>query len=308
MSTKYSRIITLDELKIILNNNFDSVLITDQIPKDAEFLFKNTSEEDDSYLIGGGDGWLYHVLFKDNNYKVYEKFTDYNESYFARLVINVSKDKLKYNINISSSKNGKINISANEVYYKDLIKLEIIPNLGYELDSINIYDNNNQKIELNENEFIMPNSNVTINATFKPIEYHFVDGENAAYQNNDLVFTLDGEYDLVDKVIVNGNELDFSNYTIAQGSTVLTLKNDYLKSLKPGTYELTVTYTNGSSDTTTFKINEKEEIITPTVEDSVDNPKTFDGILFYVYLGLVSIIGLTGAGIYFKKYAYNKTR
>ena len=73
-------------------------------------------------FFGGGS----EDSFKDNNYKVYEKFTDYNESYFARLVINVSKDKLKYNINISSSKNGKINISANEVYYKDLIKLEII--------------------------------------------------------------------------------------------------------------------------------------------------------------------------------------
>ena len=186
---------------------------------------------------------------------------------------------------------------------------------GYELDTLKVTGTDGE-ITVNNNMFTLPNDGIAnISATFKPIEYHFIDGENAVYHNTNLVFILDGEYNLVDKVLVNGNELDPSNYMITEGSTVLTLKDEYLKTLDAGTYELTVTYTNGSSDTTTFKINEKEEVTTPVEdnqdmnkEDTVNNPNTFDGILFYVGLGLISIVGLTGAGIYFKKYTHNKTR
>lgn len=227
-------------------------------------------------------------------------------------IVNVLPDIKAYTITVYSDNNGEIYYSSSD---DNIINIKVIPNNGYELSSLEVYDSNNQKIELNGSEFIMPDSNVTINATFKPINYQFTGGEDATYQDTDLVFTLDGEYELVDKVLVNGNELDPSNYMITEGSTVLTLKDEYLKTLDAGTYELTVTYTNGSSDTTTFKINEKEEVTNPVEnnqdmnkEDTVNNPKTFDGILFYVGLGLISIVGLTGAGIYFKKYAHNKTR
>ena len=51
----------------------------------------------------------------------------------------------------------------------------------------------------------------------------------------------------------------------------------------------------------------KEEVTEPVkdtpVEDEVkeDNPKTFDGILLYVGLGILSVIGLSGTGLYIKK-------
>lgn len=214
-------------------------------------------------------------------------------------------------INVTETKNGIVNYNIND----GIVTLNLKPEKGYILDTLTVIGTDGE-IAVNNNTFTLPDDGIAnISATFKPIEYHFIDGENATYQDTDLVFTLDGEYDLVDKVLVNGKELDASNYVITKGSTVLTLKDEYLKRLDAGTYELTVTYTNGSSDTTTFKINEKEEVTTPAEdnqdtnkEDTVNNPKTFDGIVFYVGLGLISIIGLTGAGIYFKKYAHNKTR
>lgn len=208
-----------------------------------------------------------------------------------------------YQIDIADILNGSVEYSVLDGVVKVLPKAD----KGFELDKL-IVTGSNGNIEVTDNTFVLPDDGIAnISAIFKPIVYHFIDGENATYQDTDLVFTLDGEYDLVDKVLINGNELDSSNYTITEGSTILTLKDEYLKTLDTGTYELTVTYTNGSSDTTTFTINENEEITIPVEEeqdsttDTVDNPKTFDEIPFYAGLGLVSIVGLICTGIYFKK-------
>lgn len=223
----------------------------------------------------------------------------------------ITIDRNDYVINIEKVEHGSIHYTIDSDANVTVVST---PDRGYELDSLEVVDENGKTIELNNNQFALPDGYVSIYATFKPIEYHFIAGENEVYQDEDLVFTLDGEYDLVDQVLVNGKELDSSNYTITEGSTVLTLRDEYLKTLDAGNYELTVTYTNGSSDTTTFTIDD-EEVTIPAEdnqdvvsEDIVNNPKTFDGILFYVGLGFVSIIGLIGVGIYFKKYAYNKTR
>ena len=206
----------------------------------------------------------------------------------------------------SDIENGKVETSQNGANSGEKISLNVLADKGYQLDTLKIVDADNNEIVIDNNTFIMPNTYVTIYATFKPVEYQFTSGENAIYQGTDLVFTLDGEYDLVDKVLLNDKELDQNHYIITEGSTIITLKDEYLKTLDVGDYELTLTYTNGSSDTTTFTIDDDNQNV--VTDDTIDNPKTFDGILFYVVLGLVSIIGLAGAGIYFKKYAYIKTR
>ena len=90
-------------------------------------------------------------------------------------------------------------------------------------------------------------------------------------------------------------------------SCMITLKNDYLKTLKPGKYELTVTYKNGSSPSATFTIKKEESAVqdNDNSEDKVANPKTNDNILLYFISGFLSFIGIV---IYLKKYIYYKTR
>lgn len=66
--------------------------------------------------------------------------------------------------------------------------------------------------------------------------------------------------------------------------------------------KLTVTYTTGASATTTFIIEKQEDgIPSEKVENTIDNPKTYDSILFYIGLGLVSVVGLIGTSVYLKK-------
>ncbi len=205
-----------------------------------------------------------------------------------RPIITINRND--YNINIETMEHGSIIYKINE---NNEVTLIFNPDKGYELGNLIVKNSNGEEISIPNNSFTLPNDGVAmISVTFKPIEYQFISGENATYKDTDLVFTLDGEYDLVDEILVNGNKLDSNDYLIESGSTILTLKKDYLNTLEAGTYELTVNYKNGSSDTTTF-----------VIEDSsiIDNPETSDNILVYIGTCLISIIGLIGLGIYFKK-------
>ena len=196
--------------------------------------------------------------------------------------------------------NGTVNYQVDE---NGLVTFNINLDKGYKVDDITL---SSGKL-INDNQFMLSNENITVNIKTSRVNYRFTSGENAVYQGDDLVFTLDGDYDLIDKVFVSGKELDPNNYIVTGGSTVLTLKNDYLKTLKPGKYELTVTYKNGSSPSATFTIKKEESAVQDNhnSEDKVANPKTNDNILLYFISGFLSFIGIV---IYLKKYIYYKTR
>lgn len=209
-------------------------------------------------------------------------------------------------ITVENMVNGKAEYTLDD---NGLVTLKVTPDKGYELDTLKVTGTNGD-ITINNNTFTLPaDCQVTIKALFKAIKYEFTSGEDSTYQDNDLVFTLDGENDLVSKVLVNGKELDSSNYIITKGSTILTLKDAYLKTLSAGTYELTVIYTNGSRATTTFKIDEKEDVNNPSDEEVIDtptedvesNPKTSDNILIYVLVGVIALVIVVVAIISIKK-------
>ena len=79
-----------------------------------------------------------------------------------------------------------------------------------------------------------------------------------------LTFTSDADYDNFLKVLVDNKELAKENYTVKEGSTVVTLSNEYLNTLSAGTHELSIVSNNGTA-TTTFKIvkGADPEIVVP---------------------------------------------
>ena len=204
------------------------------------------------------------------------------------------------NINIVPNTNGSVEVDGKHKK-GDVVKLNITPNKGYQIKFIKVLDEGKKEVKVTNNSFIMPDSDINVQVEYENVIYSFTDGKDAVYNNTYLTFKLNGLLELLDKVYVNGKELSTYNYTTESGSTIITLKDEYLKTLDAGTYDLKVTYTNGSEDTTTFKINEKTS--DKVVEDEVkeENPKTFDGILLYVGLGILSVIGLSGTGLYIKK-------
>ena len=90
-----------------------------------------------------------------------------------------SYERVSNAINVEDNKNTKeIEIEVNDakaVVYEDTVKFTIIPEEGFEVETIEIIDKNNNKIEYkklsnNNYEFKMPDTDVTIKLAYKKIE------------------------------------------------------------------------------------------------------------------------------------------
>ena len=122
--------------------------------------------------------------------------------------------------------------------------------------------------------------------------YKLNEGANQTYNNADLTFTFNGDLNKLDQIKINGSNLGDSNYTTTSGSTIITLKNSFLKTLKAGSYILKAEYTDGGYASVTFTVGEA-------------NPKTYDGIMTYIVIGAVSLITVAGILVYNRKKIFN---
>ena len=188
-------------------------------------------------------------------------------------------------INTSVNGNGKIKY---EVDNNNVVNISNLPDKGYEVKTLKV-TSRNIELEVTDNSFVLPSDGTAdIIVSFGPINYKFISGINAIYQGEDLVFKIDGEYSLFDKVYINDEELDRSNYTSKEGSTIITLLKKYLETLETGTYSIKVSYTTGVIAASNFTINEQENI---EQDNDIENPNTGDNILIYGYLTFISVIG-----------------
>ena len=121
--------------------------------------------------------------------------------------------------------------------------------------------------------------------------YKIIEGENGAWtQNSDgtLVFRANGDFSKFTGVKVNDTLIDEKNYTAVSGSTVITLKADYLKTLSVGTHKLTVVYTDGEC-LTDFEIKKSSAQQTDKTQKNaavVKSPETGNdtGVALLVYI------------------------
>ena len=132
------------------------------------------------------------------------------------------------------------------------------------------------------------------------ISYKFLEGENLNYtidKDNNARFRIDADYSLFQnggKVYIDNVLVDSNNYTSESGSTIISLKKDYLNKLSIGEHKLEVLFNNGGVAESKFTINKtKEEIETKKEETiKIENPKTVDNITIYFVLSIISVLSL----------------
>lgn len=100
-------------------------------------------------------------------------------------------------------------------------------------------------------------------------DYRIVKGNGAVFNGNSLTFTANGAYKKFKGLLVNGITVDPKYYTAKSGSTIITLSEDYLKTLKGGTHTITVLYTDGETSGT-FSVT-KQAAAKPNVPDTGDH-------------------------------------
>lgn len=95
--------------------------------------------------------------------------------------------------------------------------------------------------------------------------YKFIEGANGSWTKNsgkNLGFKVNGEISRFTGVKVDGTLIGNDKYTAVSGSTVVTLKKDYLETLSVGKHTLSVVYTDGEC-TTEFEVIADTKPTTP---------------------------------------------
>lgn len=83
-------------------------------------------------------------------------------------------------------------------------------------------------------------------------EYRIIEGANSSWtQNTDgtVVIRGDGEFSRFHAVKVDGKVIDPANYDKKEGSTIITLKAEYLKTLATGSHTFAIVWNNGIAGT-----------------------------------------------------------
>ena len=130
------------------------------------------------------------------------------------------------------------------------------------------------------------------------VMYDILDGAGSSWtQNTDgsLAIRGSGEISKFREVKVDGVTVDPVNYTVTEGSTIITFKPEYLKSLSAGNYSFELVWTDGTASTN-FTVAEN-------TDQSAKSPKTGEdfSMALCTALLMVSCAGLAGMFVRRKK-------
>ena len=130
------------------------------------------------------------------------------------------------------------------------------------------------------------------------VTYDILDGAGSSWtQNTDgsLAIRGSGEISKFREVKVDGVTVDPVNYTVTEGSTIITFKPEYLKSLSAGNHSFELVWTDGTA-ATNFTVAEN-------TDQSAKSPKTGEdfSMALCTALLMVSCAGLAGMFVRRKK-------
>ena len=130
------------------------------------------------------------------------------------------------------------------------------------------------------------------------VTYDILDGAGSSWtQNTDgsLAIRGSGEISKFREVKVDGVTVDPVNYTVTEGSTIITFKPEYLKSLSTGNHSFELVWTDGTA-ATNFTVAEN-------ADQSAKSPKTGEdfSMALCTALLMVSCAGLAGMFVRRKK-------
>ncbi len=185
------------------------------------------------------------------------------------------------------------------VSYGEDKEFTITANSGYKLVKV-LVDETDKTADMVGDTLKLTNitSNINLEVVVEKIVYEVTEGANQKYtitKNNEAKFKINADFRLFDdgKVYVDNELVDPKNYTAESGSTIITLKKEFVDTLSVGEHTLKVLFNDGGEAITTFNVARE---MVPT-----DNPQTGDNIGFYIISGILSIVGLAGVGIFCRR-------
>ena len=214
--------------------------------------------------------------------------------------VEVSYKKIPFTVTVKDVDGATITPNgAVAVSYGEDKEFTITANSGYKLVKV-LVDEVDKTADMVGDTLKLTNitSNINLEVVVEKIVYEVTEGANQEYtitKDNEAKFKINADFRLFDtgKVYVDNELVDPKNYTAESGSTIITLKKEYVDKLSIGKHTLKVVFSDGGQATTLFNVAKT------TVP--VENPNTLDNVMIYIVSGILSIIGITGAITFYKR-------
>lgn len=215
-------------------------------------------------------------------------------------LVTVSYKKIPFTVTVKDVTGATVTPNgAVAVSYGEDKEFTITANSGYKLVKV-LVDGTDKTADMVGDTLKLTNitSNINLEVVVEKIVYEVTEGANQKYtitKNNEAKFKINADFRLFDdgKVYIDNELVDPKNYTAESGSTIITLKKEFVDTLSVGEHTLKVLFNDGGEAITTFNV---ARVTVPT-----DNPQTGDNIGFYIISGILSIVGLAGAGIFYRR-------
>ena len=215
-------------------------------------------------------------------------------------LVTVSYKKIPFTVTVKDVTGATITPNgAVAVNYGEDKEFTITANSGYKLVKV-LVDGTDKIADMVGDTLKLTNitSNINLEVVVEKIVYEVTEGANQKYtitKNEEAKFRINADFRLFDdgKVYVDNELVDPKNYTAESGSTIITLKKEFVDTLSVGEHTLKVVFNDGGEAITTFNV---VKVTVPT-----DNPNTGDNIALFIVSGILSIIGLAGALIAYRR-------
>ena len=184
----------------------------------------------------------------------------------------------EYTVTVENDGGGTA--TANNVSAKagTAITLSAMPNNGYRFKEWKVTKGG---ITVKDNKFTMPSAAVTVKAIFEKIPgvntYTITSGANTTWKKDttDIVQIIcDGNFSKFTGIKLDGVLIDASSYIAVSGSTIITIKLEYLSLINIGTHTLELVYSDGSVQTDLFILGTAAPATTDPIDTTTDPIET----------------------------------
>lgn len=130
------------------------------------------------------------------------------------------------------------------------------------------------------------------NVILDKINYRIIEGNGQLFvisEDSDATFRINGDYDLFKDLYIDKKLVSKSNYKVTEGSTIITLKDSFTKSLKSGKHSIRVVFKDGGEASGNFLV---QRVSTQESISEITNPTTGDKIVLYIILLISSALGI----------------
>ncbi len=243
---------------------------------------------DDPNAIIETGGKLYQASYVDTT-------GNYKDASARGLLVN---GKTQYTVTIPTGTNFYSTPSANFTMFKGETKtVSLVVQSGYLFTSIKL--NGIEMITTKLDSYDLKIENINENQVIKvEVERIIITPENAGEiikfrvgSEDSIKFKFDYDYDVfnINAFRINGKTIPMEdvnkNFKFTKSSVLMEITNEYLATLKPGTYNIEMDLELGELMLASFVVEE---------EIKIENPKTSDNIMIYSGMALLATIGIAG--------------